>query len=129
MTISLAAAVDFYDAQCEPALFRDVQGREFWYVQVGPWRIHASHAEGERWARERAARLSEHLKAVAEGSIDEGQRQLMLLALAELALRRPGFDYAISEIAKKLDGLDLYAGFKATSADIVHHEFPVGSGG
>lgn len=38
-----------------------------------------------------------------EIKIEEGQRQLILLALATLALRSPGFDFALNEIAKKID--------------------------
>jgi hypothetical protein len=36
-------------------------------------------------------------------TIDEGQRQLVLLALAHLALERPGFNDALSRIAKLID--------------------------
>jgi hypothetical protein len=50
---------------------------------------------------------------------DEGHRQLVLLALAELALSRPGFDYAVREIAKRLQGEEMFDAFKRTSADRV----------
>jgi hypothetical protein len=36
-------------------------------------------------------------------TIDEEERQLMLLALACLAVQRPGFDYALSTLALKMD--------------------------
>lgn len=57
-----------------------------------------------------------------EFRIEEGQRQLTLLALAQLALEHPGFDYALSEIAKRLgeeNGTTMYAGFKEIRKDLV----------
>jgi len=36
-------------------------------------------------------------------TLDESQRQLVLMALAWLSLQRQGFDYALNEIALKLD--------------------------
>ena len=56
-------------------------------------------------------------------SIDEEQRQLVLLALATLALERPGFDYALTNIALLIDNhrpdgaAEMYEGFKALNAD------------
>lgn len=47
----------------------------------------------------------------------EDQRQLTLLALATLCLERPGFDYALGEVAKQLHGLDMYNEFKKLNAD------------
>lgn len=35
--------------------------------------------------------------------LDEGQRQMTLMALAALAVERPGWDMALSEIAAKMD--------------------------
>jgi hypothetical protein len=55
-------------------------------------------------------------------TIDEGERQAVLLALAELALSRPGWDDMLSRIAEKLNGLDLFEEFKQTSADRVNAE-------
>lgn len=57
-------------------------------------------------------------------TIDEEQRQLILLALAYLALQRPGFDYALSEIALLMDNKvgdrpELYDAFKSLNSDIV----------
>src|ERR1017187_6197328 len=55
-------------------------------------------------------------------SIDEEQRQLVLLALATLALERPGFDYALTNIALLIDNhrpdgaAEMYEGFKALNA-------------
>jgi hypothetical protein len=54
----------------------------------------------------------------------ESERQLILLALAELALSRPGFESALREIARRYDGegLPMFEGFKKSSADRVHAE-------
>jgi hypothetical protein len=38
-------------------------------------------------------------------TIDEGQRQLMLLALAVFTVQRPGMEYACSEIARVMDNI------------------------
>lgn len=51
----------------------------------------------------------------------EEERQLFLLALAELALSRPGFDHALKIIAAPVDpGLKVYSEFKGMNADRVH---------
>jgi len=49
--------------------------------------------------------------------IEEGERQAILLALAHLAIERPGWDDMLREIAKKMDDdhLTLYHHFKAFS--------------
>lgn len=51
----------------------------------------------------------------------EGQRQMILLALAELALSRPGWDDAIRRIARNYDqpNLSLFESLKANNADRV----------
>lgn len=55
--------------------------------------------------------------------VDEPQRQLVLLALATLALERPGFDCALSEIALLLDNptpqgnAETYEEFKRLNGD------------
>ncbi len=38
--------------------------------------------------------------------IEEGDRQLILLALAVLSLDSPGFDYALNKIAMRIDNID-----------------------
>lgn len=43
---------------------------------------------------------------------DEGDRQLVLMALAHLATGRPGWDAALSSIAKQIDNSGLYEAFK-----------------
>lgn len=53
---------------------------------------------------------------------EEGDRQMVLLAIAELALSRPGWDYALGEIAKQLQGAELFAEFKRLNADRVKAE-------
>jgi hypothetical protein len=52
-------------------------------------------------------------------SLDEGERQMILLAMAELALSRPGWDWTLGETAEKLHGREMFEGFKKTSADRV----------
>ena len=49
--------------------------------------------------------------------IDESDRQATLLALAELALSRPGWGQYLRGIAEKLQGVEMFDGFKRTSAD------------
>ena len=39
--------------------------------------------------------------------IDESQRQMTVMALAHLSVRRPGWNMALTEIAKKMDNPDL----------------------
>ena len=52
-------------------------------------------------------------------ALDEGERQMVLMALAHLALERPGWDDALSRIAVKVDNAtpagrpELYDNFKA----------------
>jgi hypothetical protein len=52
-------------------------------------------------------------------AIEEGERQMTMLALAELSLSRPGWKNAIDEIAKKMHGFEMYEGFRVTSSDRV----------
>lgn len=52
-------------------------------------------------------------------AFQDEHRSIMLLALAELALRRPGWDMICGQIADDLKGREMYDGFKITSADIV----------
>lgn len=58
--------------------------------------------------------------------LDSAELQLACLALAECALRRRGFDHALTELAKRLgdrfdipDRASLFDSFKKTSADLV----------
>lgn len=45
-------------------------------------------------------------------TLEEGERQLVLLALGRLAAERRGFDYALGSIAIKLLGDEMYRGFR-----------------
>jgi len=61
---------------------------------------------------------------------DAADRQMVLLALAELALSRPGWDYALGEIAERfsppspeaISGRELFDQFKRLNADRVKAE-------
>jgi hypothetical protein len=58
------------------------------------------------------------MKNAHDLTVSEGQRQLLLMALAHLAVERPGFDAALSEIAALMDnptpkGPEMYTRFKA----------------
>lgn len=52
-------------------------------------------------------------------TIEEGERQTTLLALAELSLRRPGWLDHLERIANKFNGRDMFDGFRETSADLI----------
>jgi hypothetical protein len=54
--------------------------------------------------------------------IEEDDRQMILLALAELALSRPGWDSLLSKIAGELEGVEMFAEFKRLNADRVRAE-------
>jgi hypothetical protein len=57
--------------------------------------------------------------------IDEGDRQLVLMALAHLSIERPGFDDALQRMAAQIDNQtaagrpELYDNFRALRADYV----------
>jgi hypothetical protein len=55
-------------------------------------------------------------------NFEEGDRQLVLLAIAELSLSRPGWDYALGLIADQLQGREMYDEFKRLNADRVKAE-------
>ncbi len=56
--------------------------------------------------------------------LEEEERQAVLLALAQLSLERPGWDYLLSNIALKMDNIlpsgrpQLYDQFRAINADL-----------
>jgi len=55
-------------------------------------------------------------------TLTEEQRQATLMALAHLAVERPGWDHMLSEIARKMDnataeGPELYLAFKKLHQD------------
>jgi len=45
-------------------------------------------------------------------TIDEGQRQMILLAIGRLAVERPGWDWTLGELAELLHGREMFEGFK-----------------
>lgn len=51
--------------------------------------------------------------------LDESDRQAILLALAVLALQRPGWDTYLGEIAKRFHGREMWRQFKTYNADRV----------
>jgi hypothetical protein len=51
--------------------------------------------------------------------LPESDRQAIVLALAELALRRPGWDQYLSGIADRMQGREMYDRFKETSASVI----------
>lgn len=53
---------------------------------------------------------------------EEGDRQMTLLALAELALSRPGWNDALERIAFLLRGEKIFRRFKEVNADRVKAE-------
>lgn len=55
-------------------------------------------------------------------NIEEGQRQMILLAIAELALSRPGWDWTLGELAKVFSGEAMFVEFKRVNADRVQLE-------
>ena len=46
-------------------------------------------------------------------ALSEEQRQLTTLALAELSVKRPGFEAALQEAAEAIQAAELYASFRA----------------
>jgi hypothetical protein len=54
--------------------------------------------------------------------LEEGNRQMILLAIAELALSRPGWDWTLGELAKQLGGEEMFADLKRLNADRVKAE-------
>lgn len=48
---------------------------------------------------------------------DEGDRQMLLLAIAELALRRPGWNWTLGRLAERLHGRAEFEEFKRIADD------------
>lgn len=60
-------------------------------------------------------------------TVPEEERQSILLALAELSLRRPGWLDHLGHVADRFHGREMFDGFRETSADIVTpREIPIG---
>lgn len=51
-------------------------------------------------------------------TLPEEDRQLILLALALMSLRRPGWEYAAREAAKRLSGEEMYDSFRRSNEDV-----------
>jgi hypothetical protein len=51
---------------------------------------------------------------VVKVDLDEGERQIVLMALAALSIERPGWDAALNEIAMKIDNVDRAKGAEPT---------------
>jgi hypothetical protein len=56
--------------------------------------------------------------------IDESQRQMILLALAHLAIERPGWKYACGETAKVMDDGTTFHQFYQLRHDVVRDSLP-----
>jgi hypothetical protein len=52
-------------------------------------------------------------------TISEEHRQAMLMAIADLSLARPGWDYFLGEIADVLSGREMYQEFKRLHGDVI----------
>lgn len=55
---------------------------------------------------------------------DEADRQMLLLAIAELGLRRPGWGWTLRCLATRLLDHNEFDGFQKSSADIVNPAHP-----
>lgn len=51
-------------------------------------------------------------------TIEEGDRQMIVLALAQLSHTRPGWLYALTEIAKRFRAEAMFESFRTTSSDL-----------
>lgn len=52
-------------------------------------------------------------------AFEEEERQATLLALAELALSRPGWNDFLGGVAAKMNGVAMFEHFKITSGDVI----------
>jgi hypothetical protein len=48
---------------------------------------------------------------------EEGERQMLLLAIAELALSRPAWDWTLGELAEQLHGREAFNEFARLNAE------------
>jgi hypothetical protein len=49
-------------------------------------------------------------------TVEEGERQMLLLALAELAKARPGWEDALGDLSKKFSGFEMFEQFRTMEA-------------
>ena len=61
----------------------------------------------------------EHLAKKPDVIQEESDRQAVLLALATLALHRPGWDWMLGEIAEKFHGREMFENFKRLNNDMI----------
>lgn len=61
--------------------------------------------------------------------LSEAQRQMLLLALAVLAQRSPGFDQMLTELAIMFQGQEIFTAFKALAPTVVPPNFKDREGG
>jgi hypothetical protein len=54
--------------------------------------------------------------------LTEEQRQAVLLAVAKLAVERPGWDYMLGEVADAMSGRKMYENFKKLHEGVIHRE-------
>lgn len=89
--------------------------------------IHDELIKFLQWSHEKTMKPTpvpedRHKDADSRSSSDfECRRQMLVLALAELALSRPGWDHSIREIVRNYDDekLSMFESFKASNADRV----------
>lgn len=101
----------------------------WWLIATCPSFIFARRrVPGRVRFAEAMAYVSELAKTQREGvvlNLSEEDRQMMLLALAHVSVERPGWDYALNEIAKRMDNVTdgrgvMYDSFRETARVSVH---------
>lgn len=70
-----------------------------------------------RKERATSARLAAEINRIRPYLIDEGDRQMILLALSHLSIKFPGWLYCHQEIAKRLGGSEMFAEFRKHRED------------
>ena len=71
----------------------------------------SKHLTGEAFKSLEEADVALNMPATSY-TLNEGQRQAILLAMGRLALERPGWDHMLTEIADIFDGRTMYTRFK-----------------
>lgn len=77
----------------------------------------SKHLSGEAFKSLEEAEAAMSIPAIAY-PLDEGQRQLILMAIAHLAVERPGWDFAAGEIADVFQGREMFDRFKQYLPDL-----------
>lgn len=98
-------------------------------IEAASWRFEAGRletklAEMDSLATKRGASCTEFRKQIArmkeeirDSLPEEGDRQMIILAMAELSFRRPGWTDTARRIAATLHGGEMFHRFRETSAD------------